>query len=174
MSNKDTLLEALIGQVKHAPEGEPFTLASGAQSMWYLDCRPVTFAYPQLVARVLLEELQVNYNCVGGPAIGAVPIATAIGVVASVRTFAVRSEPKDHGADESLIIGALREGDETLVVEDVFTTGGSLARAIREVNKAGAGVAAACVLLNRSGEEDIKAEGIPVHYLFTPADLGVA
>lgn len=191
----DRLLSVLKGAIKHGD----FTLASGAKSTWYLDCRPVTFSWPSLVANAFLDtlpdEMLVPATIVGGPAVGAIPIAVALGMDYGIRTFAVRPKPKDHGADlESLVIGDVRAGDRALVVEDVVTSGGSVARACSEVVKAGAEVIGVACLLKRGAPsetfafEDPNAEPmhtedhyngdgmivVPFFHLFTIADLGLS
>jgi orotate phosphoribosyltransferase len=207
------LQAALTNAVLHRDPAtdEPFILKSGAKAWWYLDCRPVTFGFPRLVGKAVLDHLNYTIwgsipyvdeapqsyaqhviDAVGGPAIGAVPIATSMAMALECRSFAVRPEAKDHGASgDSLIVGALEPGDKVIVVEDVFTSGGSLLSAMRAVNDAGAFVLAAVVLLYR-GILDAESgrppqtiimpttdplEGqepeVPFLQLFTPADLGL-
>lgn len=187
MNTREHIQEILTNLVKHAPEDEPFILASGAESTWYLDSRPLTFGKPGLVATCLhhhfVGETNLDFDAVGGPALGAVPIASAMAMYTNARGFAVRKEPKDHGADESLIVGDLRPGDRVLMVEDVVTTATSLLRAIRLVHEAGAHVIGAACLLNRTGHESVGIElprlgeggggTIPFVALFVPKDLGV-
>jgi orotate phosphoribosyltransferase len=171
MTPRDDVLSLLKAEIKHAPEGEPFILKSGEESSWYLDCRPVTFGQPNLVGNAVLDELDQkslqarDFTVVGGPALGAIPIAVAVGMLGNLRTFAVRPEPKDHGADGSLVIGDLRPGDRVLVVEDVLTSGGSLFHAIKEAVKAGAIVVAACVILYRGTPDS---DGIPASEIVMP------
>lgn len=200
MTARDDLLKLLIDNVKHAPEGEPFTLKSGAKSMWYLDCRPVVFGNPRLVGEAVLDTLNdtvwgtdedaapVVIEAVGGPELGAVPIATAMAIEMNCRSFAVRKKPKDHGVDESLVIGDLRKDDNTIIVEDVVTSSGSILHAVVEAQDAGATIFVAACLLYRGDLIDGKVPNklalpnhvhatetpsVPFVHLFTPRDLGI-
>ncbi len=82
-----------------------FTLASGKQAKFYLDCRQITLDSQgvRLVGEGMLELLAGNLPAlVGGMAIGADPITAAVITMAGVRGqslkgFLVRKEAKGHG-----------------------------------------------------------------------------
>jgi len=125
-----------------------FTLASGKESDYYIDARLTTLD-PEgvsLVADIFLEEIRRDplVRTVGGPTMGADPIVGAL-LGAShrasypLRGFLVRKQEKDHGTGK-LIEGNLGPGDNTAVVEDVVTSGGSVITAIDAVKSAGADV----------------------------------
>ncbi|HKQ31577.1 MAG TPA: orotate phosphoribosyltransferase, partial [Thermodesulfobacteriota bacterium] len=65
-----------------------------------------------------------------------------------LRGFLVRKQEKDHGTGK-LIEGNLRPGDNTAVVEDVVTSGGSVITAIDAVKSAGADVRKVLVIVDR-------------------------
>src|SRR3989442_12396877 len=78
---------------------------------------------------------------VGGLTLGADPVAFAIAAAAhtsghTLDAFTVRKQPKTHGAARR-IEGCFAAGAAVVVVEDVITTGGSAAEAIRAVESAG-------------------------------------
>jgi orotate phosphoribosyltransferase len=78
-------LAALIRE--QALEFGNFTLASGKQASFYLDCRRVTLdsAGARLIGEGMLELLADDWpDAVGGMAIGADPITAAILTVASL------------------------------------------------------------------------------------------
>src|SRR5437762_13522126 len=82
-----------------------FTLASGKQASFYLDCRQVTLdsVGAPLIAEGILDLLGSPLpQAVGGLAIGADPITAAVVTMAGVRGlalkgFLVRKEAKAHG-----------------------------------------------------------------------------
>ena len=123
-----------------------FKLASGLISPFYVDCRSL-MAHPaarRLVAQLAYDALRpVELNCLGGLEIGAISIATTISDFAFVarpsrewRTFVVRKQAKDHGLGK-LIEGAVRAGDQAVIVDDVLTSGGSLLKAVAAARSAG-------------------------------------
>lgn len=167
---------------KYDPAGG-FTLASGATSPFYVDCR-VVMAHPgprQLVAQAAYEALRgLDCDCLGGLEIGAIAIATAISAYAynaeprrDWRTFVVRKQPKDHGLGK-LIEGAMHPDDRALIVDDVLTSGGSLLKAVAAARTAGLTVHHALVIVDRKEQEGrakVEAQGITLLSLLTIDDL---
>ena len=80
-----------------------------------------------------------------------------------LRAFTVRKEAKTHGTGK-LIEGPFKEGDRTVVIEDVITTGGSALKAIAAIQQAGGIVAGVLALVDREegGREAIEGAGISV------------
>lgn len=140
-----------------------FTLSSGAQSDYYLDCR-LTTLHPigaWLVGLVMFDLIQCEaaalrspVHAVGGLTMGADPIALSIGMTSClhlekpIQTFVVRKAPKAHGQTK-LIEGNFNSGDVVVVLEDVITTGESALKAIDAVHQAGGKVAFVAVLVDR-------------------------
>jgi orotate phosphoribosyltransferase len=50
-----------------------------------------------------------------------------------LKAFIVRKESKDHGMQRMIEGPAIEEGDRVVMLEDVITTGGSVLKAIQEV-----------------------------------------
>lgn len=119
---------------RHAVREGEFTLSSGRTSNWYLDGRRLTFRGDSLtlVGRAVTEALTAagvgDFDAVGGPELGAVPVALAVALETGARAFAVRKEAKAHGVG-GRIAGPLEAGDR-VVVEDTATTGASLLSAL--------------------------------------------
>jgi len=140
-----------------------FTLASGKQSSYYIDARLTTLdpEGAHLISEIFLGEIaaQGGVTAVGGPSSGADPMVGAI-ISRSyqrgmpLRGFIVRKREKEHGTG-NMIEGGLTEGDKTVIVEDVITTGGSVLRAIDLVESAGAKVCGVLCVVDR-GEETEK------------------
>ena len=123
-----------------------FTLASGRNSRWFFDTKPVMM-HPE--ASHLLGELlnlrmdEMGADFVGGLELGAVPL-TAIAVAMSDknsprRGFMVRKEPKGRGGRKTnnppgIEGSSLASGGNIVIVEDVTTTGGSAIKAVDRIH----------------------------------------
>lgn len=164
------------------------TLASGREAEYYVDLRRVTLHHTgsPLVGHVLLDRLEEvglgpgEVDAVGGLTLGADPVATALLHAAASRglgldAFVVRKEAKGHGMQRR-IEGPDVAGRRVVVVEDTSTTGGSALTAVEAVREAGGTVLGVAVLVDRDtgARERIEALGLPYHYLYGLADLGLA
>lgn len=162
-------LVALIRKLSYR-EGS-FTLASGKSSDFYVDIKNVSL-HPEgakLIGRLAWELLSPsNFAGVGGPTLGADPLATSISLAALdskhvVPAFIVRKEPKKHGTSQ-WIEGRenLANGGEVLIVEDVVTTGGSSIKGIEKVRAEGFKVTTLLAVLDRSegGEQALAKVGV--------------
>ena len=165
-----------------------FTLASGAKSDLYVDCRLSTLDAQggSLVGQVLLpilreaeKKLGVKITGIGGLTMGADPVALSIAIASHqadaanpVHAFSVRKAAKDHGR-KKLVEGNFKAGDIVAVVDDVITTGGSTLKAIDQIEAEGGKVALALVLLDREegGRANIEARGVPVFSAYTRTQL---
>lgn len=152
-----------------------FQLASGQCTDWYVDCRRLTYGRNGGVAtRAAVKEMEragLQPSSIGGVGYGGIPTAVQVAWVMDLPSFAVRAEPKRHGGG-GRIVGELVQGPVVLV-EDTFTTGGSVASAVAEVQAAGATVISIICLLNRSTPSVDSLDGVPILSLLRPADLGV-
>ena len=159
------------------------TLASGKEADYYVDMRRVTLdgqASP-IVGRVMNDLVaDWDFDAVGGLTLGADPVATAMLHARAAEggrldAFVVRKAEKAHGMQRR-IEGPDIAGRRVVVVEDTSTTGGSVATAVEAVREAGAQVLGVAVLVDRDtgAREKIEALGVPYHYLYGLADLGLA
>jgi orotate phosphoribosyltransferase len=164
---------------------ERVVLSSGKESGFYLDLRQ-TLMRPrgvalagQLVCERLLAGPEVQ--AVGGMAVGAVPLVTAVLAAAAARDagtpllgFFVRKEAKKHGLGRR-IEGGFEPGQRVALVEDTTTTGGSTLEALAAVEEAGGKVARVLCLVDRGegAAEAFAACGLALEPLFTRADLGI-
>lgn len=163
------------------------TLASGREADYYVDLRRVTLHHraAPLIGHVLLDRLEDvglgpgEIDATGGLTLGADPVATSLLHAAASRgldldAFVVRKEAKAHGMQRR-IEGPDIAGRRVVVVEDTSTTGGSVATAVEAVREAGAEVRGVAVLVDRDtgAREKIEALGVPYHYLYGLADLGL-
>ena len=160
-------------------------LASGKESDFYVDMRP-TLMRPSGVAlagRLVYEKLGSGppVDAVGGMAVGAVPLVTAVLAAAAAQDpatalqgFFVRKEVKGHGTGRR-IEGNFASGQTVALVEDTVTTGGSTLAALDLVEEAGGKVVRVLCIVDRGeGAQAAFAErGIELESLFARADLPV-
>jgi orotate phosphoribosyltransferase len=165
-----------------------FTLASGAKSDFYVDCRVTTMDAVgarligelgwDLIRRVAAER-GMTVDAVGGLTMGADPVALAVAIASGregaggpLHAFAVRKTAKAHGLGRQ-IEGNFAAGHSVVVVDDVITTGGSTLQAIEAVEKEGGTVAFVMALVDREegGKAAIEARGVPVYALATKSQL---
>lgn len=175
--------EALIALIREtALEFGDFTLASGKQAHFYLDCRKVTLdsAGANLIAAGILERIGDDPpDAVGGMAIGADPITAAVITLAGVRGqslkgFIVRKEAKGHGTLRA-VEGPVHPGQRAVIVEDVVTTGGSSLRAIEQVEQFGLRVEGVIAVVDRleGARRSLEQRGHRLRTLLTIEDLGI-
>lgn len=156
MSANSRDLAGLIRELSYQ-EGR-FTLASGKESAFYVDLKNVSL-HPQ-GARLIGEQAwkrlsPFEFDGVGGPTLGADPLATALSLAAlalgaAVPAFIIRKEPKKHGTSQWIEgRGNLKDRGRLLVVEDVVTTGGSSLKAIEKIRAEGFKVDTLLCVLDR-------------------------
>jgi orotate phosphoribosyltransferase len=170
-SNEIHQLLEKVGAVRHGH----FELSSGRHSATYVQCALV-LQYPESAERLgqalgrKFSDLQVE--CVVSPALGGILVGHEAGRALGVRAVFVE---RDSSGQMALRRGfALRGGERVLVVEDVWTTGGSTRETIGVVEQAGGRVVAAGALIDRSAGElewDVPAKAlieisIPSHEAF--------
>ncbi len=173
----------LIDLVKeHALEFGKFTLASGKEASFYLDCRKLTL-HPlgaNQIAAGMLELLgDQQPDAIGGMAIGADPISAATITLAGQRgdnlvAFIVRKEVKQHGTGRQ-VEGPVRPGMTAVIVEDVVTSGGSALKAVDAARQFGLQVDKILAVVDRleGGRDAIEAAGLQLETLVTVGDLGI-
>ena len=176
----DKRLEALLAILKQyswIERDQEFTLASGRKSRFYIDAR-LTTLHPEgakLVGDIIYSLLEgTDVEAVGGMATAAIPMVTAVALVSADRpralpAFYVREQAKEHGTQRA-IEGPFpsQRGAKVAMLEDTITTGGSLLRAIQQVEAEGAVVAKVVVLVDRreGGCEKLRSMGYDVTALF--------
>ena len=166
---------------EHAIREGEFTLASGRTSHWYLDGRQVAFRGDcmEIVGDAIVEALAAtgvaadDFDAVGGPVVGAIPVALAVAFVTGKPSFAVRKEAKGHGTG-GRIAGVLAAGERVLVVEDTVTSGGSLLDALAALDDMSCPIVAVSLMLDRGGElgARLATRGVAYAPVLTAPDLG--
>ncbi len=179
MDQHQKLLELLA--VRSARRGT-FTLTSGKQSDFYVDCR-LTTMHPEgltLIGPLALAAIAGagwTVDAVGGLTLGADPVSYAIAYASQlagrpVRAFTVRKEAKAHGTGK-LVEGPFEAGDRVVVIEDTITTGGSALRAAAATTEAGGQVVGVLAVVDREegGREAIERAGHEVVALATAREI---
>lgn len=145
---KDVFREAGAYQV--ASSGQPFKLASGKESNYYVDCRRVLLSPSGIrLATLCMSNLIVDYLCetkrkaskcyVGATGVGGCPLLG--GILFSMCQspanggFVVRDVQKDHGL-KHIVEGHIADDAPIFMIDDVLTTGGSVISAISRLYEA--------------------------------------
>ena len=177
-SSRDRLLELFRSR---ALSFGKFKLASGKESTYYINSKKVLFhAEAVWLLGDMLWELthDLDVAAIGGLEIGAIPMAVAACLRfhehgRTLEGFFVRKDVKEHGSRQRLE-GSIAPGQRVVVVDDVFTSGGSVLQAIAEVERAGGVVAAvSCIVDRLEGAREklsLKYAYLPI---FTIRDFGI-
>ena len=164
---------------------DAFTLASGRNSRWFFDMKPVMMhtESANLLSTLFnhrLDELDPVF--VGGLELGAVPL-TAIVITGSEsekrKGFMVRKSPKGRGGRKTNnppgIEGAsIAGGGNVVILEDVTTTGGSSIKAVERIHEnTSCKVIAVISILDREegGVEAFAEAGIPFESILSRSDI---
>jgi orotate phosphoribosyltransferase len=131
-----------IGAVKLSID-PPFTWVSGIKSPIYCDNRMIyshpdarNFVVDALVSRV--RSLHIEPDVIAGTATAAIGWAALVAQKMDLPFVYVRSKAKEHGTQKR-VEGDLKEGKDVVLIEDLFSTGGSAissVEALREEKEA--------------------------------------
>jgi uridine monophosphate synthetase len=152
-----------IGAVKF---GE-FTLKSGILSPIYIDLR-LLISYPKvlrLISKAMVDIAKVlEFDVIAGIPYTALPIATAISLDQDWPMVYARKEVKDYGTKKK-IEGFFHEGDVSLVIDDLITTGESKFETIEPFQASGLTIRDFIVLVDREqgGGRLLKEKGYTLH-----------
>ncbi|MFZ5453298.1 MAG: orotate phosphoribosyltransferase [Thermodesulfobacteriota bacterium] len=157
-----------------------FKLASGRESPYYVDCRPVTHNAQSLalIGEIIFNLVNdLDIQAIGGLTMGADPIAHAVALTSYLKgkplnAFSVRKEAKGHGAG-GLVVGDVKPGERVVILEDVITTGGSTLKAIDAAREFGLQIIKVIILVDRGegGREAVAAVVPQVEAVFHLAAL---
>ena len=170
--------EQLLTAIReHAYLEGDFVLRSGKRSTYYLDkyrFETVPELLEQLGARIasLAAELEPDADRLAGPELGAVTLVAAASLAGRKPFLLVRGEAKEYGT-ANRIEGAFSPGERVILVEDVVTTAGAAADAVRALRQAGLECRTAICVIDREegGVDSLARLGVRLHPLFRAAEV---
>lgn len=157
-------------------EGD-FVLRSGKRSQYYLDkyrFETVPDLLEALGARLAARAVEVEPDAarLAGPELGAVALAAAASLASRLPFLIVRAEAKAYGT-ANRIEGAYAAGERIVLIEDVVTSGGAAADAVRAVRQAGLECRTAICVIDREegGVDTLARVGVRLYSLFSAAQV---
>lgn len=135
----------------------PYTWASGIKSPIYCDNR-LTLSFPkerkiiEEELKKLIEEKFPEVEYLMGTATAGIPHAAIVADKMNLPMGFVRSSNKDHGKGNK-IEGKIVEGSKVVVIEDLFSTGGSSIKAAKALKEAGFEVLGVCGIFSYNLDE---------------------
>ena len=168
-------LLARIGAVKFGI----FKLTSGKTSPYYIDLRlipsfPDAFRFIcDVYASMIEEELGLDaFDRIAGVPTSGIPFAAVVAFKLEKPFLYVRKEVKLHGR-ERRVEGILAPGDRVVLLDDLITTGKTLASAARAIRAEGGEVEHAFVLIDREegGRKTLEEAGVRLHSLMTVREM---
>jgi orotate phosphoribosyltransferase len=169
---------ALIAAIREIAllEGD-FLLRSGKRSAYYLDKYRFE-TVPELLEPIGVRlaaraaELEPDAQRFACPELGAVTLGAAASLASGKPFLIVRGKAKEYGTANQLE-GAYEPGDRVILIEDVVTSGGAAADAVRAVRQAALECRTAiCVIDREEGGADALARlGVRLCPLFRAAEI---
>ena len=168
----------------HSLKRGDFTLSSGGKSTYLFQLRQTTMLPEgaKILGDIVVDFMQRHdLRCVGGLAVGAVPMVAAVSVMSAIKAFPVdaffvRKEAKAHGALER-IDGFVSNGAEALLIDDVATSGNSIVKAMEgmQAEHPTSFARKALVVIDREegARENLGRHGIELYSIFTRRDFNI-
>jgi orotate phosphoribosyltransferase len=157
-----TLIDYLAdGYKRHE---KPVRLKSGKMSQDYINAsftthNPAAQFHIAQAIREQIRDLREPIHAIGGPTMGADPIAATYSTFSIFHTpipwFSVRMAGKEHGTGE-WIEGPVKPGMNVVIVDDVITTGGSLLHVVAKCVEFGLRPLQIATLVYRMEGEDLR------------------
>jgi orotate phosphoribosyltransferase len=154
-----------------------FRLRSGAVSDEYFD-KYLFEADPALlreIAQAMSDSIPADTEALAGQEMGGIPIATVLSQITGIPCLFVRTAAKEYGTCK-LAEGGEITGRSLLLVEDVVTSGGQIRESAAALRALGARIAHVLCVIDREagGAENLAADGLKLHRLFTYSELKAA
>jgi orotate phosphoribosyltransferase len=162
---------------EHAYLEGDFVLRSGKRSRYYLDkyrFETVPALLEALGGRLAAKVAEVEPDAarLAGPELGAVALAAAASLASRLPFLIVRAEAKAYGT-ANRIEGAYTAGERIVLIEDVVTSGGAAADAVRAVRQAALECRTAICVIDREegGVDTLARVGVRLYSLFSAAQV---
>jgi orotate phosphoribosyltransferase len=150
-----------------------FVLTSGAESDVYVDIKQV-WTHPGRLRRIAgaLAARVGPADRLAGMELGAVPLVVAVALQTDIPYVVVRKPGRAHGTGRRFE-GEIPAGATVVLIEDVTTTGGSLADSIEVLRAAGGRVERAITVVDREqgGRERLSSLGVQLEALAVLSEL---
>lgn len=150
-----------------------YTLASGKKSSYYIDLRLVP-SYPiefrkmvKALQNEIIEKISLdNFDSLVSVPTGGLVIASALAIETVKPLIYVRSKPKDYGTAK-MVEGVISEGMKVIMIDDVATTGGSVATALKSLKDEKITITDVFVIIDRmeGAKESWNGYGVRMHSL---------
>ncbi|MDD3297022.1 MAG: orotate phosphoribosyltransferase [Candidatus Omnitrophica bacterium] len=181
MNINDTKQQLLLLLKEKSFFREKITLSSGKSSDYYIDVRKVSLSpagvyyISHLVWDIIKDD---NPDAIGGPTLGADPIVSGVCFLAhennrKIKGFLIRKTPKKHGRQKLIEGEEILPGDETVIVDDVATSGSSFVKTIEVLRQEKIKVLRAIAVVDRQdgAAEALARLNCPFTSLFTKSDF---
>lgn len=133
---------------------KPYRYVSGILAPLYTDNR-LLISHPvewkvviEKYIEVISSHLQKKPDVLSGTATAAIPHAAVVAYQLKLPMVYVRTSKKEHGK-ENLIEGELKSGNKVLIIEDLVSTGKSIASNVNALREAG-GIVMQCLAITTS------------------------
>ena len=162
---------------EHAYLEGDFVLRSGRRSRYYLDkyrfeTRPDLLEALGRRIAATVADVSPDADRLAGPELGAVALAAATSLASGLPFLIVRKEQKDYATGKRLE-GVFEPGERVCLVEDVVTSGGAAAEAVRALRQVGLECRTAVCVVDRGegGVDQLARLGVRLCPLFVVGDL---
>lgn len=148
---------------------KPVNLKNAGASNFYIDVKKA-YGYPDALDSIsdeLWKRIDKRVTCIATAGYGGLCPSTIISSRHNRHLILVRDEPKKHGKGGWIDGYIPNEQDKIAIVDDVFTTGGSLRKIIEALEPTGAEILGCYVVVKR-GDGDLQ---VPLTYLLTSEEL---
>lgn len=146
-----------------------FKLSNGSLTDYYID--KYVFETNPDVLDVIADEIAgrlegKEVDVIAGPALGAIPLVTAVSLRTGIPSAYIRQGEKHYGT-QARIEGTIEKGDEVAIVEDVTTTSGTILETAEIIGEVGGIVERMIVVVDRNAEavENVQEAGYELEYL---------
>ena len=153
-----------------------FTLSSGRKSSYYLDKYRIE-TQPDILSAVaegIVPKIPSETDILAGTELGAIPLVTAVGLKTGIPFLLVRKKAKDYGT-KNVVEGLYKKSQNTVLLEDVLTTGTQAVVAADSLKELGLNVLKIVCIIDREegAHEAIENAGYVLDSLLTRTMLDI-